>query len=669
MRLLARSVPRAFPELDAFSDAECRIFVRNATASPWRRAMRFAVGVTVIAVLVAVELRLLLPASNVVPSSALIAWVLVAVLCTIGVGSLVVRDLLLRLAVRRVLGLGAACPQCGYPLTGLPVGADFGVTCPECARVLDVSVHAAHCARGTDGLLRFLPGPGAQLPKDPWLTRRRVRTVATWSAAAVAVLLLLGSIPAALWEWRLRGMASAANDAAASLSPALELLESTAPAGSKVPGANAIDALTEFQALCAPLEGSTLVHEMDGWPQCWWFGASRQPGPGGDRPPLQALAEVAAQLVPVAREAGLLDALGRLGDAPAIRIAAYPVSGNMLMPQLAARSDALGKSVHRASNLAALWLLDACARKQPVEAARAFRAITTLSSVSGMLWPSPHAGQVVGAAQLLEHLGWAFTLPGGDEALRIVKEAIRRNLACRYTPESLVALETRMFQEELVRAFGDPAVLRWRVFPWVRTRAYENAIGFRWGRGAPVADDPPALAFEFDREWDASLDALPRVLLLDAQSAPWLAPDSGAAVTLLPPVASTYLAWTHRWSPGLQFARLADFAVACVPGIEEFRRANGRLPASLAELVPAHLPALPPKSLGIVYRTVDDPACPLGYQLYSDAFDGSDDGCSPLRDYPIVGWPIAPSHGAGDPGDAPDASGASTTPAPGTPPN
>lgn len=661
MRLIARTVFRSFPELDPFSDAECIVFVRNATVSVWRRAMRVAVNIAVTVGLAALEVRLL--KDWVTPSFATwrVAVLLALVLCTIGISALLMRDILLRLAIRRIFGRGASCPQCGYSLGGLPVTTDYRVTCPECARLTDVSMHATHCARGTDGLLRFLPGPGAQLPKDPWLTRRRVRTVASWSAAAVAVLLLLGSIPAALWEWRLRGMASAANDVAASLPPALELLESTAPAGSKVPGANAIDALTEFQALCKPLEGSPLVHEMDGWPQCWWFGASRVPQQGRNRPPLQVLAEVAAQLVPVAREAGLLDALGRLGDAPAIRIADYPVSSNMLMPRLAARSDALGEAVHRASNLAALWVLDACARVQPVEAARAFRAITTLSSVSGMLRPSPHSGQVVCAAQLLEHLGWAFTLPGGDEALRIVKEAIDRNMACRYTPESRAALETRMFQEELVRAFGDPAVLRWRVFPWVRTSTYENAIGFRWGRGAPVVDDPPALAFEFDREWEASLDALPRALLLDAQSAPWLAPDRAAAVTLLPPVASAYHAWTHRWSPGLQFARLADFAVACVPGIEEFRRTNGRLPASLAELVPAHLPALPPKSLGIVYRTVDDPACPLGYQLYSDAFDGSDDGCSPLRDYPIVGSPVDPSKG-GDPSGATGSGSAGSVP-------
>jgi hypothetical protein len=115
--------------------------------------------------------------------------------------------------------------------------------------------------------------------------------------------------------------------------------------------------------------------------------------------------------------------------------------------------------------------------------------------------------------------------------------------------------------------------------------------------------------------------------------------------------------------------RLADFAVACVLAVEEFRRANDRLPATLAELVPAHLPALPPRSLGIVYRTVEGAGCPLGYQLYSTAFDGSDDGCSPERDFPIVGAPVAASDGGGTSDTASASEGASTPPGSVTRPN
>jgi len=670
MRLIARTVYRAFPELDPFSDDECRIFVRNATASPWRRAMRFLVNAAVLAGILMAEVRISGAVAREVPSIAHIAWTIVAMLCTLGLGALIVRDLLLRLAVRRILGRGAACPQCGYPLAGLPVGAEFRVTCPECARVTDVSVHASHCAAGSDGLLRFLPGPGAQVAADPWLTRRRVRTAATWSAAITAGMVLVLSIPAVWWELRLRGMAAAAGAAAESLPPASELLAATEPAGANVPGANAIDALTEFDAKCASLKGSDLLRELDSSQQFWWFRSSRLPEQGSSLPPLEVRTRIAAQFLPGAREAGLVEVLERLGDAPAIRIADYPVSGNMLVPRVMARMDALQEGQRRASNLAALWMLDACARMQPAEAARAFRALATLSSVRGMLRPFPYAGHVVGAAQFLEHLAQVCRLPGGDEALRIARQAVAHNLACRFTPESIVALETRYFQEELIRAFGDPAVLRWRVFPWVRTRAYHNGIGLRWGPGSPVVDDPSAFAFDFEREWAASLDALPADLLIEARSARWDAPAPSASLSgTLPPVAGAYVAWTRRWVPGLESMRLADFAVACVLAVEEFRRANDRLPATLAELVPAHLPALPPRSLGIIYRTVEGAGCPLGYQLYSMAFDGSDDGCSPERDFPIVGAPVAASDGdvASDP--ASDSEGASTPPGSVTRPN
>lgn len=664
MRLLARSVYRAFPELDAFSDAECRIYVRNATASPLRRMARVAVNVAVLAGLVAIEVRLLQTwiTSSYLPGR--MAALLLLVLCTVGIGALVMRDLLLRLAIRRILGRGARCPQCSYSLAGLPVAQEQAVTCPECARTTDVSLHASHFARGADGLLRFLPGPGAQVPADPWLTGRRVRAAARWTAAAAAAVAVALAIPMAIWEVHLRRMASAANAAAASLPSGAALLEAATPAAATQPGDSAFDALSEFHARCGSLQGSVLLHEISEWPQIWWFGSSRVAEQGQTELPLAIRTRIAAQLMPEARTAGLIESLERLGRAPAIRLPAEPAAGSTLRACMKARMDALPEAIHRASNMASFWMLDACARGEPVEAARAFRTILALSSVNGMLRPFPFSGNAVGAAQLLEHLAAVSRLQGGDEALRIVRQGFDRNLRCRFTPESMAALETRMFQEEVIRTFGDPAVLRWRVFPWIRTQAYESAIGYRWGRGAPVAQDPPALAFDFDREWAASLDPLPAELLSYAKAVPWDAPAQASVVppVPLPPMAASVVAWLPRWSPGREPAQLADFAVACVLGIEGFRRANDRLPAALGELVPAYLPALPPRALGVIYRIVRDPACPLGYQLYSMAFDGSDDGCWAERDYPIVGSPVASSGGVGASGGASSSPGGVETP-------
>lgn len=664
MRLLARSVHRAFPELDAFSDAECRIYVRNATASPLRRAARIAVNIAVLAGLVALEVHLLRPWITSLYLPERMPALLLLVLCTVGIGALVMRDLLLRLAIRRIMGRGARCPQCSYSLAGLPVSQGQAVTCPECARTTDVSVHASHFARGADGLLRFLPGPEAQVPVDPWLTARRVRAVARWTAVAAAAVSVALAIPMTIWEVHLRRMASAANAAAASLPSAAALLEAAMPAAAKEPGDSAFDALSEFHARCGSLQGSVLLHEISDWPQIWWFGSSRVAEQGQAELPLAMRTRLAARLVPEARNAGLIESLERLGRAAAIRLPVDPAAGSTLWACMKARMDALPDAIHRASNMASLWMLDACARGEPVEAARAFRTILALSSINGMLRPFPFSGSVVGAAQLLEHLAAVSRLQGGDEALRVARQGFDRNLRCRFAPESIAALETRMFQEQVIRTFGDPAVLRWRVFPWIRTQAYESAIGHRWGRGAPVTQDPSALAFDFDREWAASLELLPAELLSYARSVPWDAPAQASVATgvPLPPMAASAVAWLPRWTPGREPAQLADFAVACVLGIEEFRRANDRLPAALGELVPAYLPALPPRALGVVYRLVRDPACPLGYQLYSMGFDGTDDGCSAERDYPIVGSPVASPGDGGASGDASSSPGGVETP-------
>lgn len=676
MRLIARTVYRAFPELDPFSDDECRIFVRNATAVAWRRAMRATVNAAALAGVVALEHRLLRPwISPTYPMERVAVLVLLA-LVTIGVGALLLRDLLLRLAIRRILGRGAGCPGCDYSLAGLPVSPEHSVTCPECARVTDVRVHASHCARGTDGLLRFLPGPGAQLPADRWWTVARARSIARWAAVVSAVVLVTLAVPMLVWEVRLRLMASAATEAAAALPPGGGVLRSATPAAAEEPGENALDALSDLRALCANLQDAQLLGETSDWARIRWFRASRQPEQAQQEPPLAVRTRIAAQLMPAARAAGLVDALERIGRSTSVRFPAEAVAEPRLLQSLMARSEAHAEAVRDAGNLAAFWMLDACARRDPAEAARAFRTLVVLCSVHGLVFPHPFSGHVVGPAQLLEHLAAVSRLPGGEEALRVARQAIERNLRMRFAPESMAALEARKFQEEVIRTFGDPAVLRWRVFPWVRTRAYEGAIGFRWGRGAPIAQDPPALAFDFEREWAASADALPRQLQAFFADLPWTsAAPAAAAGAPLPTMASAFVSWLPRWVPGVDQTRLADAAVACVLGIEEFRRANDRLPGSLRELVPAYLPVLPPRALGIIYRTVQHPACPLGYQLYSRGFDGSDDGCSVDRDYPIVGAEIGPpdeplsAEGFIAPADAGASPGGSSAPGAEVPPN
>ena len=334
---------------------------------------------------------------------------------------------------------------------------------------------------------------------------------------------------------------------------------------------------------------------------------------------------IAQKVVSDARAAGLIDSLERMELAPAIRCPTDPSAGPLLRDCLAARSRLFAEGMSPALSLASIWMLDACTRGEPVEAARAFRTIEMLSALHCILWPTFAGGAMVGSGPVMEHLAEVSRLPGGDEALRIARQAVDQYLRCRITPESKSAVYVRLFQEQLLSVFGDPAVLRWRVIPWIRTETYERAIGSRWPDWMRHAE-PSALEFEFDREWEASINVLPTLMLAWMRSARWEIVDSSPVPPpALPPLADAFMNSFPRRGRGLESVLLSDFALSCVLGVEEFRRSQGRLPASLGELVPAHLPTMPSRSLGIIYRTVQDPACPLGYQLYSMGFNGMAD--------------------------------------------
>lgn len=140
MRLPTFEVYRAFAELDSFSDEECCSFVASAKRA--HPASQIAFG------LLAVPLFI----GSLVGMIFVVLWILqlansfgaelsprlqdfamaLGVVCVFGfpiVGILLIRDRLLRWAVRRHIGR-ASC-DCGYSLLGLTI-EDGMVLCPEC---------------------------------------------------------------------------------------------------------------------------------------------------------------------------------------------------------------------------------------------------------------------------------------------------------------------------------------------------------------------------------------------------------------------------------------------------------------------------------------------------------------------------------------------------------
>jgi hypothetical protein len=151
MRIPLNKVYRAFPELDAFSDAECERFVERAAKDyAGSRAAAHFIGVCVIvAGLVGIGILesvfwdgigqdwSVLKRGDIAAVVVILnAVFMVLALC---IGMLLVRDRWLirtiRLKVRQ-----ASCPGCGYSLLGLMV--ELGVvTCPECAAPFFLTDH------------------------------------------------------------------------------------------------------------------------------------------------------------------------------------------------------------------------------------------------------------------------------------------------------------------------------------------------------------------------------------------------------------------------------------------------------------------------------------------------------------------------------------------------
>jgi len=129
-------VHRAFPELDAFSDEQCRGFVRLAVRE--HTASMIGIGLLAVALVVGIIaggfVGIVLLGRAVLPlpryememfGSALVAPTVVA-----GLLGFKVRDVWLRRLIHRAIESGR-CPACSYSLLGLEV-VEGRVLCPEC---------------------------------------------------------------------------------------------------------------------------------------------------------------------------------------------------------------------------------------------------------------------------------------------------------------------------------------------------------------------------------------------------------------------------------------------------------------------------------------------------------------------------------------------------------
>ncbi len=257
MRILTRTIWRAFPELDRFSDEQCERFVKAANARKVPKTITWCV-VALVGVLVAAAAMIVpiwlrpdirgnytygFPYWDDIYMHALLgkvwfwAWWMLAG----GIAGFITRDVLLRLRVRRILRTRATCVQCRYSLLGLAVPASLIVQCPECGTPTHVDESMGELTVDEQGAARFTPKDVRKPPRIFTTSRMRViKRVAVVTAIGLPVI-VGGSF--FCYEWFLRRQAAKALADRLTPQALMEMMERGQPADSDPQSVSVYDIL------------------------------------------------------------------------------------------------------------------------------------------------------------------------------------------------------------------------------------------------------------------------------------------------------------------------------------------------------------------------------------------------------------------------------------------
>ncbi len=219
MRLISRKLWRAFPELDAFDDDNCREFMVRARSGTIRKVSWFvmqgimAIAAPVVPFLVvgdialrnrfgppvndwvtAMGMRLQLGLNRVFMGwpTAGVGVMLILTFMAVAAGWFLTRDGLLWWRVRRLIRRCNLCLACNHSLVGGLV-ADGAVQCNECGNRRPLVLVMDSVRTGADGQPRFLPfGRERGVAVPPIFSRETRRR-------AVRVAIVLLGIPLVIW--------------------------------------------------------------------------------------------------------------------------------------------------------------------------------------------------------------------------------------------------------------------------------------------------------------------------------------------------------------------------------------------------------------------------------------------------------------------------------------
>ena len=647
MRIIASPIYRAFPELDVFTDEQCRSYLQRVYGGVLAR-----VAVGLVSLVCGVGVAFAVGWVFVLVANANLGWtfivevfILAAVTAAFGFGTLISRDVLLRLLVRRVLGEVGLCPSCDYSAMGLLVSVDFAVTCPECGTGIDLAIYREHCVPGIDGALRFMPPPGMVADQRRFLTAKRRRTVVqTARRITVVVALIVGLAVLPVGALVLAESWSARSDQAARSTP--ERLDATLCPEGMQPSGESISVQLGAIAHWQPEElGAIHARAVDRFARNIRWGVPSIGSGGGS--------ETAAKD---------LDSLQISGTAvTGIAMVADRIAEGRAAPM---RSPAIktgyGKEWIRGLAASHLWQLADFAMAAAIERrdGPAFaRALEWHLSARRIYASMPPFMVMSGdAAATVRVTAEALRADGGGELAIALEAAIRRQ-SVRPSMEAMKAEIVEWDVDGLAAWFTNPLGVVWPSWsdPPIKWQAESSGIhwvGLYWPQRQAIRAHAGALFEELmadpsDRNQQKASAAV--FALADA------GPIAGAPFSGINGYRSTSLELRGA---------LLERALATVVAIERFRRSEGRLPNSLDELRPRFVDAVPkdPFRKGpFVYRVLPpDPATAWhpGYTLWSVGANGSDDDGNPVTDVVLVPAPPWPEPSAEPSTDSPAAADA-----------
>lgn len=641
MRIPSTKVYRAFPELDRFSDEQCRRFAAAAKGSIWRRMRHLAMELLVAGCALglvagaaygidrwwpaALALRLLLGVRAELARDGLV------LVCGLGgptLAFLLVRDWLVRRSIRRVVNTRGSCGVCGYGLTSLMVTETNTVRCPECGHEITADESFGEIAVDAAGIRRYLPSPDL-VGTWRWLTPRRRRWM--WRAligGPIAAVVLLGGFWGAyeIFLWRQARLASSQRPTAASI-------EARAIAFS-VGSSNDPNAWDSFARADAVLQTSDLVwrNANGGAPKSLPdFSMVAYPFYGPAHPDAKVNQDdvaLALRMLEVYRADGVFRILDEMAPIPRkTRRISWPGGAQPLMPAFAPELGR-ARSIARINN--ARMKLAAIAG----DLGEFRSALTADVTIRGMLRSSPVLidHMVADAIQALDFVTVREILarqPGGAWADAIAE--IEATQIPGLPIAELIACERDSLLNVIGWIFQTPANVRFGVL----SRPIRS-LGIVSGRLEPFKHRVGS--FRENRDW---LNQTSASIIAALASEPY---QRAPLATAPPPGVLLQNMLSAEMFLRSQDARLLhERSLQYLCALERYRDARGEYPLTLADLVPEYLPELPADPWSgrpFGYRRLERGTLEVPrFLLYSIGGDFSDDngkGCGEVGQWRLL---------------------------------